>query len=212
MIKTTALTLIYAAALMVGAATYLPSQASAKKTTIAANDVQRGSTVQQAFVYQVADDVLETIRNTKGTDAVTALHPVFNRYVDIEWVGKFVLGRHWRSATKQQRKAFMDSYRQFMIGSYSGRLKDYSGQNYNVEAPRDLGKGRYVLKMNVQREAGAPVTIDYKIRESGGTFKIYDLIVEGISLITTQRSEFDSVVNRKGLEFLIHALEKKAAQ
>jgi phospholipid transport system substrate-binding protein len=173
----------------------------------------RGKTPEQAFVYQVADEVLVNARtHTSEAAAKQALENVFTRYVDIEWVGQFVLGRHWRKASEDQKQRFIASYRSFMVGGYTSRLRQYSGDNYSVSAPRSLGNGRSALTMQVQRDAGAPVVIDYKIRQSGQGFKIYDLVVEGISLITTQRSEFDSVVNRQGLDFLIQALAKKATK
>jgi phospholipid transport system substrate-binding protein len=180
-------------------------QAHAQQATV--------KTPEQDFVYQVAGEVLNAARsNASQPNAQKALEAVFTKYVDIEWVGQFVLGRHWRAANPDQKQRFIAAYRAFMVGGYTGRLRDYSGDNYTVSSPRALGEGRSALTMQVKRARGAPVVIDYKIRTSGSGYKIYDLVVEGISLITTQRSEFDSVVNRKGLEFLIQALVKKAAK
>jgi phospholipid transport system substrate-binding protein len=191
-------------------------QASAVKTPLnqaAPAHARPSHTPEQAFVYQVAAEVLGVVRsNATAGNAKKALEAVFTKYVDIEWVGQFVLGRHWRAANPEQKQRFIAAYRSFMVGGYTGRLRDYSGDNYTVSAPRALGEGRSALTMQVKRPQGAPVVIDYKIRVSGSGYMIYDLVVEGISLITTQRSEFDSVVSRKGLDFLIQALEKKAAK
>ncbi len=168
-------------------------------------------TAEQHFVHKVAEDVLEAVRSKQSDTAITRdLESVFNRYIDIQWVGRFVLGRHWRTANDSQKNNFITSYRAFMINSYASRLKEYSGEHYEVSKPRPLGNGKNVLTMKLFRDVGEPVLIDYKIRKSATDFKIYDLVVEGISLISTQRSEFDSVVNRKGLDFLIKALNKKA--
>jgi phospholipid transport system substrate-binding protein len=166
---------------------------------------------QQDFVHKVAEDVLAVVQSGKPDTRIRAeLETIFTRYIDIDWVGQFVLGKHWRTASQLQKDRFIKAYRSFMIGSYTGRLKEYSGEHYQVNAPRDLQEGKYALTMELFRAQGKPVLIDYKIRTSADSFKIYDIVVEGISLITTQRSEFDSVVSRKGLDALINALNKKA--
>lgn len=174
-------------------------------------DAQTAPTPEQAFVYKVAGEVLQAVRAAPSqADAKHTLEGVFSSYVDIEWVGQFVLGRHWREANEQQKQRFITAYRSFMVDGYTSRLREYSGDDYSVSAPRNAGDGRFALTMKVKRAQGAPVVIDYKIRKSGSSYKIYDLVVEGISLITTQRSEFDSVVTRNGMDFLIDALNKKS--
>lgn len=171
------------------------------------------STPQQAFVSEVVEDVLASIRQDGGNGTAGKLEDVFNRYVDINWVGRFVLGRHWREATDVQRSHFSSNYRDFMVASYTKRLQTYAGEKYTISEPRDLGKGRSALTMEIAQNSGQPIVIEYKIRETeGGGYKVYDLVVEGVSLITTQRSEFDSIVTRKGLDFLINALGKKASK
>jgi phospholipid transport system substrate-binding protein len=178
----------------------------------AASPSANAATPQQAFVYQVAGEVLNSVRAAPTqTDAKQVLESVFTRYVDIEWVGQFVLGRHWRTANPDQKQRFIAAYRSFMAEGYTSRLREYSGDDYTVSAPRNAGNGRYALTMKVKRPQGEPVIIDYKIRDSASSYKIYDLVVEGISLITTQRSEFDSVVGQHGIDFLIEALKKKTA-
>jgi phospholipid transport system substrate-binding protein len=198
-----------ATALVCSTIAYMPS-AHATAATSSAHAAQQ--TKEQAFVQGVSEEVLKIIR-AKAGDAETKkqLEGIFNHHIDIEWVGRFVLARHWNNASEEQKQRFMQSYRNFMIGSYTKRLRDYAGEQYSISTPRAIGNGRSVLTMKVQRpEGGSPILIDYKIRQSGEQFKIYDLVVEGISLISTQRSEFDSVVNRKGIEFLIDALNKKS--
>lgn len=180
-------------------------------TATLAESSKTPKTPQQDFVHTVAEDVLEAVRSGKNDAAIRAeLENIFSRYIDIDWVGRFVLGRHWRTASEAQKKQFIDAYRAFMIGSYTDRLKEYSGEHYQVNLPRNLSDNKYALTLELFREQGKPILIDYKIREAGSTYKIYDIVVEGISLITTQRAEFDSVISRKGLDALIKALNKKA--
>lgn len=167
---------------------------------------------EKAFVKSVADEVLAAIRTGQSLDKVKSdLEEIFNRTIDIDWVGRFVLGRSWKNANPDQKQRFAASYRKFMINSYADKLKEYSGEKYTLSDAKALDDSKHVVTMTLYRSGGKPVLIDYKIRSADNTLKIYDLVVEGISLISTQRSEFNSVINRKGLDYLIAALDKKTA-
>ena len=166
---------------------------------------------EQRFIRSIASDVLNVIKAEQSlSETKTELEAIFNRTIDIDWVGRFVLGRHWRKADDSQKAQFVSSYRSFMVNSYAERLKEYSGETYDISSPRSLGNDKSALTMTLYRDNGKPVLIDYKVRAEEGQYRIYDIVVEGISLIATQRSEFNSVINRKGLDFLINALEKKS--
>ncbi|TAE82071.1 MAG: ABC transporter substrate-binding protein [Alphaproteobacteria bacterium] len=187
---------------------HYPAQATPANASAPAEQ----QTAEQAFVHHVSKEVLNVLhKKLSAEETQKQLEVVFNDNVDIDWVGRFVLARHWNNTSPAQRQKFLQSYRAFMTGNYTKRLRDYAGEHYTVSTPRAIGNGRSVLTMKVQSpNGGEPLIIDYKIRQSSDGFKIYDLVVEGISLISTQRSEFDSVINRKGIDFLIDALNKKA--
>jgi phospholipid transport system substrate-binding protein len=163
---------------------------------------------ERVFVSKVADEIMATLKKGGGEKAISdSLRSTFNNHVDLPWVSNFVLGRHVRSASQVQMKKFITAYKEFMTKSYAGRLKNYSGETYEITSKRDLGAGKSSLRMEVKRKEGAPILIDYKIHKVGAGFKIYDMAVEGISLITTQRSEFNAIIERRGLDALITALE-----
>lgn len=165
------------------------------------------------FVEAMAQRVVEVLEN-KDMDLAqkdTALKQIFEGNIAIDWVGRFVLGRHWRTATEPQKQAYLASYKAFIINSYVNRLKEYSGEKFNILQGRDIGEGQYMLSTEILRPGNqANVLVDYKIRDEDGRYMIFDIVVEGVSLISTQRSEFDSVVGRKGLDFLIQQLAAKA--
>lgn len=165
------------------------------------------------FIEGLAREVV-TILEDKASDLDqkdVALKQVFEGHIAIDWVGRFVLGRHWRTATPAQQQAYLASYKSFIMNSYVNRLKEYSGEKFTILNTRDLGQEQYLLSMEINRPGNEPsVLVDYKVREEGGKYQVFDIVVEGVSLITTQRSEFDSVVSRKGLDYLISQLEAKA--
>jgi phospholipid transport system substrate-binding protein len=165
------------------------------------------------FVEDMAQRVVNVLEN-KASDLAqkdAELKQIFEGNIAIDWVGRFVLGRHWRTASEPQKQAYLASYKAFIINSYVNRLKEYSGEKFNILQGRDIGEGQYMLNTEILRPGNQPnVLVDYKIRDEDGRYMIYDIVVEGVSLISTQRSEFDSVVSRKGLDFLIEQLAAKA--
>ncbi|MBY0356186.1 MAG: ABC transporter substrate-binding protein, partial [Rickettsiales bacterium] len=95
--------------------------------------------------------------------------------------------------------------------SYTNRLKEYSGEKFKILQTRALQANQFMLSMEIASpDNQPPILVDYKVREENGRYQIFDIAVEGVSLITTQRSEFDAVVGRRGLDYLIEQLQAKA--
>ncbi len=167
----------------------------------------------KAFVRGVASDVLDIVKGGGSTDAQQeALLGVVNRSVDIDFVAKFVLGRHWRSATDDQRQRYLVAYRPFLKKNYVSRLTRYSGQKFKVNGARQDSDGSYVVTMDIIDPNAANVAMLYRVVEQGGDYLISDIVVEGVSLLATQRSEFNSIAQSKGVDYLIQALEKQGAR
>lgn len=169
----------------------------------------------RAFADDLASRALSIIddENLSKTGKQNALEEMFENSVDLNWVARFVLGKHWRDATEQQRQQYVKYYKAFVIGNFTGQLVQYSGQQYEIRQVMPEGEpGEFLLTIELQNANEPPVYLDYRIREKNGRYYIFDIMIEGVSLITTQRSEFNSVVSSKGLDFLISALKKKAEQ
>lgn len=167
------------------------------------------------FADKLAGTALEIVKDesTSKAEKQTKLEALFRDYVDIPFVARFVLGKHWRTATPEQQQAYLTNYEAFVLKNYTARLTNYTGQTYKILGARDEGDGEYLLTMELNNKDEPNVMVDYRVRaQDGGGYKIMDIIVEGVSMITTQRSEFGSVVNRNGLDGLINALGKKAGK
>lgn len=174
-----------------------------------------GEVEARAFAAQMADTTLHVLRDASldGVAKQQQLEQIFSRNVDLDWVGRFVLGRHWRTASEQQQQAYLGYYKVFIVRNFTGNLTDYANQNYQIKQVRaDGATGEYLLTMEVKSPNEPPIYMDYRLREAEGGFKIFDIIIEGVSLITTQRSEFNAVVEREGIDYLITALGKRAQQ
>lgn len=164
------------------------------------------------FVDGFASKVLKIVSDTGSSrsDKQAQIETLFSDKVDMDYIAKFVLGPSWRTATAEQQRDYVAAYKPFILKNYSGRLTKYSGQTYTLKGARSEGDTAYVT-MLINDPGGQNITLDYRLRDAGGSFKITDITVEGVSLLNTQRSEFKSVVNSKGIDGLIEALKKQVA-
>ena len=182
--------------------------------TLAVSGVAQASnpTAAKSFVDNVAVQVLALVKNEKLSkdQKQSKIEAIFSDKVDINFVAKFVLGKHWRTATPAQQSKYVSAYRPFILKNYAGKLTKYSGQTYTLKNARVDGDAS-VVTMEINDPNGQNVIVDYRLRGDAGAFRIIDITVEGVSLLTTQRSEFNGIVERKGVDGLIDALKSQVA-
>lgn len=167
-----------------------------------------------AFIDNVGSKALNTLKDPALSQAQkqAVLQQLFADTVDVNYVAKFVLGRYWRAATPAQQQAYLEAYKPFLIKSYVGRLTNYSGQSYSLISSKPLPNGAVVgMKLTSPDNSTPPVEVYYRLNKTAESFKVVDIIVEGVSLLSTQRSEFSGIVANQGLDFLTAALKKKSA-
>lgn len=168
------------------------------------------------YVGGLADQTLKTISNDglNKRQKQAKLDKLFSDNVDFPWVGRFVMGRYWREATDAQKKRYLKEYQKFLILHYTSRFTEYTSGDFKVTGSEDDGDGEFTVSMQIkpgdQSDNGQPILVDYRVRHEGGGFKIFDVIVEGVSMITTQRSEFASVIDKGGIDYLIGQLAAKS--
>ncbi len=130
---------------------------------------------------------------------------------DIDTIGRFVLGRNWKTATPAQRKEYLRLFENLIVEVYSARFKDYNGEDFKVASAQDTGKNDSVVSSYIVPASGSKVKVDWRVRNKNGQFKIIDVIIEGVSMSLTQRSDFSSVIQRGGgkVEALLVSLRSK---
>ena len=113
-------------------------------------------------------------------------------------IARFVLGRYWRSASEDERQEFLKLFEDYVVYVYGTRLSDFNGETVKIRGSRTDGDGTIVSTDVFTPGANAPIKVDWRLIAENGGFKITDVIIEGISLLVTQRSEFASVIQRHG--------------
>jgi len=165
------------------------------------------------YVTKLSDDVLGVIAQKGISDAAkeAKLKEIFVASVDSKWMGKFVLGKYRRTATDEQIGKYMPLYNDYLIYTYIPKFRQYSGETYEILRVKRNDDGEFVVNIELKGVDDNPdLRVDYRlIKNSKGEYKLIDIVGEGISLITTQRSDFGGLISKKGLDYFIGKLEKK---
>jgi phospholipid transport system substrate-binding protein len=128
---------------------------------------------------------------------------------DMPFIARFVLGKYWRKATPQERADYQALFTEFILQSYSRRMGGYSGETFTVAGARAAGKRDVLVRTRIARPGGPAVKADWRVRPKGGQYRIIDIMVEGVSMAVTQRSEFSAVMRRRGMQGLLQILRAR---
>lgn len=132
-------------------------------------------------------------------------------YFDFQTMTRLAVGQGWRTATPAQQQALTNAFRTLLVNTYTSALNEASSildKTLDVK-PVQTKDNDAVVRTSVSGGGRPPVAIDYRMRNSGSGWKVYDVVVEGVSLVTTYRSEFGEEVRKSGVDGLIKALEQK---
>ena len=166
----------------------------------------------ETFATSIGNDALQVLSTNKGDAAQLAeLQQLFARTVDTDWIAQFVVGRTWRTMNETQKSAYKTAYKDFLINHYTANFKEYTkGTSFSVTGSKPLKADTNLVTVTIKRKGEQDVTVNYRVREMAGTYKVTDIIVEGVSLLTTQRAEFSSVIQKNGIDYLITQLQKRS--
>ena len=167
-----------------------------------------------AFMNTLWDRAVEVLNNK--TDPVireARFRELFHTDFDGPGIARFVLGRYWRKASEEEQQEFEKLFEDYVVFVYTARLSNFGGEALKVRGSRSDGGGVIVSTDVIGPGAPSPMKIDWRLVADNGSYKISDVIVEGISMMVTQRSEFASVVQRNGGQVggLIAMMREKTA-
>jgi phospholipid transport system substrate-binding protein len=173
-------------------------------------------TSPEQLVQKVTDEVLAAIKADKqlaAGDKQKALKLAEEKvlpYIDFEEATRLAVGRAWAKATPEQKKKLVGEFRSMLVRTYSNALTGYEGQTLKVlpsrgkQDPQDT-----TVRTQYLRQGAPPLPIDFQMRKTDAGWKVYDITVEGVSLVLTYRSEFDAVMKQEGIEGLVKRLAQK---
>ncbi|MEI7311175.1 phospholipid-binding protein MlaC [Pectobacterium carotovorum] len=137
-------------------------------------------------------------------------------YVQVRYAGALVLGRYYKDSTPAQRDAYFKAFEAYLEQAYGQALAMYNGQTYQIVSGQSLGNTDIVsIRVNIVDNGGRPpVRLDFQWRKNSqtGHWQAFDMIAEGVSMITTKQNEWAAVLRQNGVDGLTKQLESSAKQ
>lgn len=172
----------------------------------------------EELVRKVTADVLGSVKADKqlqAGDRKTALALAEQKilpHVDFREAALLAMGRSWYTATPAQQDQVVNEFRTMLVRIYSNSIGIYRGQTLNVLPVRMApGATEVTVRNRYLSEGRPPVPVEYSMRKTPEGWKIYDIAVEGVSLVLTYRAEFESIIRASGIDGLIKRLQQKNA-
>src|SRR5262245_14545839 len=155
------------------------------------------------FIDQLGKDAIQSLtqQDLNPTERRSRFRELLDKSVNVPGIGRFVLGRYWNVATEEERKEYLTLFEQLIVQTYADRFSQYSGEKFNVgKVMTDPNNNKYAtVATTVLRPNNQVVRVDWRVRqEADGSWRVVDVVIEGVSMSLTQRSEFASVIQSKG--------------
>ena len=169
-----------------------------------------------ALVKNVTNDVLAIVRQDKEIQsgntqrAIDLVEQKVLPHFDFAHMTRLAVGRDWRQASEQQQKTLTDEFRTLLVRTYSNALTSYKNQAIVFRPTRlQASDTEATVRSEVRQPGAQPVAIDYSLEKLGDAWKVYDVVVGGVSLVTNYRESFGSEVRSAGIDGLIKSLQTK---
>ena len=180
---------------------------------------EEGSGIRaEQFIEVLSSEALTLATDTTLTsrDRLSKISKLLSEGFDMPWIARFVLGRNWRNASQNEREDYSSLFKTILEHSYSRQFTDYSGQKILILGHK-LGRRDYIFvrsRIFDPERSNIHIDVNWRLVPAGNSFKIVDIVIEGVSMAVTQRNEYASVLQRNGnsIPALINAMRKSLAK
>ena len=172
----------------------------------------------EELVRKVTTDVLDAVRSDKDLQAgdrrkaLALAEQKILPHVDFREAATLAMGKSWHTATPAQQEQVVNEFRSMLVRIYTNAIEVYRGQTLKVLPVRlPAGATEVTVRNQYQRSGQPPVPVEYSMRKTPEGWKIYDIAIEGVSLVLTYRAEFENITRASGVDGLIKRLQQKNA-
>jgi len=170
-----------------------------------------------AMVENLTREGIEKIVNSTSSQAEKnkVFRELFTENLDLDFIGKYVLGRYWRTATPAEQKEFINLYREFNVQTWSKRFDEFKGRKFVFKGTSNASNPQQVfVNTEVPMKEGAPASVKWRVYEKNGKLRIIDIIIENVSLAQTARNEYTAFIAKSpnGVKGLLEHLRQKIKQ
>jgi len=175
-------------------------------------DIDKNAAVK--LIENVTKEGIEQIINSNSSieEKNKVFKRLFTENLDLDFIGKYVLGRYWRTSSAEQRKDFIKLYREFNIQTWSKRFDEFTGKEFKFNGTSSANNANQIfVDTTVPVNEGNPISVKWRVNDVNGKLKIIDIIIENVSLAQTARTEYTSYIAKspKGVDGLLDNLRAK---
>jgi len=165
-------------------------------------------------IEATAQAVLEVLREPDLTsqERRDRIEAIAYEQFDFETMSKLVLARDWRRLDGTQREEFVTAFREHLSRSYGTRIERYDQVDVEILGDRLEPRGDVTVRTRILGGEADGVAVDYRLRKRGGAWRVIDVVIEGVSLVSSFRDQFAEVIGREGPEGLLRRLQEKNAK
>lgn len=152
----------------------------------------------------------EDIKNGRSSKVYALVETKILPHFNFEHMTKLAVARNWNTATPEQQQRLIDEFRALLVRTYAASISSVA--DYRIDfKPLRMGAGDadVIVNSEVSKPGAPPITIDYRMEKQGDAWKVYDVMVDNVSLVTVYRNSFNSEVRRGGIDGLIQALARR---
>ncbi len=165
------------------------------------------------FIDGLSDQAIGSLTGTSISEAEreTRFRTLLEAHFDLPGISKFVLGRYWKMATPDQQTRFQSLFETLLVQSYAKTFAQYGADKFQVTRAKADSDGTAIVNSFVDRPNGDTIHLDWRVADQGDAMRIVDLVIEGVSLRTTHRSDFASAIQSNGgtIDGLLTLLKQK---
>ena len=166
------------------------------------------------LVASTAAQAIDIIKTSTGAQRQAAIQQVLETKFDLPYMAQTALGTHWAKATPEQQARFVKATVTAEAKAYSERFGQYAGQTLAVGKTTARPNGVWVVDSRLNQSNGQPIKLEWEVRQGALGLRITDVKIEGVSMVMTRRSDFNSYIQQNGgkVQPLIDELESRAAR
>jgi phospholipid transport system substrate-binding protein len=176
----------------------------------AASESEAGA---RAVIAETVEEVLAVLRD-KSVSAQSRIRSieeiVYGRF-DLYVMSRLVLARNWKRFSEEQKAEYVEEFKRYLTNSYGSRIERYDQETVEILGEREEPRGDVVVKTKIVGGELEGALVDYRLRNQNGDWRVIDVVIEGISMVSNYRDQFKSIVSRGGPELLLKKLREKNA-
>lgn len=167
----------------------------------------------KVFVDNLAKSVIAILATSDDMkQKESKLTILFEQNVDIGWIGDFALGRYKKTIKQNEYAQYQQLYHKFLINNYIPNFRKYNNNEVSVTKVTKQDENSYLVQTEIIRKDAPKLLINYMVKNNPDGMKIFDIIAEGVSLASSQRSEFSSIIPERGINGLLTVLAEKVGE